>query len=49
MKDGKKSVLKAVKKAAEYQADMKNSGWPPNCGLILYQPKRPKKTRCEEK
>lgn len=41
MKDSKKNVWKAVKKAAEFEADMKNIGWPPDCGLILYQPKRP--------
>lgn len=41
MKDSKKNVWKVVKKAAEYEADMKNTGWPPLCDLILYQSKRP--------
>lgn len=43
MKNGKKNLWKAVKKAAELEADMKNTGWPPDCSGFLYQPKRPKK------
>ena len=43
MNNGRKNIWKAVKKAAEFQADMKNTGWPPDCSNILYQPKRPKK------
>lgn len=31
MKNGKKNLWKAVKKAAELEADMKNTGWPPDC------------------
>ena len=42
MKNGKKNLWKAVKKAAELEADMKNTGWPPDCSGFLYQPKRPK-------
>ena len=43
MKNGKKNLWKAVKKAAELEAEMKNTGWPPDCSGFLYQPKRPKK------
>ena len=45
MKNGKKNLWKAVKKAAELEADMKNTGWPPDCSGFLYQPKRPKKNK----
>lgn len=36
----KKSVLKAVGKIVEYQANVTNSGWPPTCVGLIHQPKR---------
>lgn len=39
----KKAILKALGKVAEVEANMKNSGWPPMCIGIIYQPERPKK------
>ena len=47
MKNGKKNLWKAVKKAAELEADMKNTGWKRADGRAsefgMHQPKRPKK------
>lgn len=37
----KKNVWKVIKKVAEVEADMKNTGWPPACDAFLYQSKRP--------
>ena len=37
----KKNVWKVIKKAAEVEADKKNTGWPPACDALLFQSKRP--------
>lgn len=45
MKKSKKTFLKAIKKLAEIEADMKNIGWPPDCPYGLYQMQRPEKLK----
>ena len=45
MKEKKHKVWQVLKKAAEFEADMKDVGWPPECGSILYQPKKPQRKK----
>lgn len=49
MKTEKKRFWKAVKKVVEVEADRNNTGWPPDCYGFLYQPRRPKKRKQEQK
>lgn len=42
-KNIKMSVLKAVGKIAEFEANVVAADWPPICAGLIHQPKRPKK------
>lgn len=33
----------AVKRSVQSMMQQENDDWPPKCGIILYQPQRPKK------
>lgn len=47
MKDIKKTVISTLIKAVEGPVEV--PGWPPDCTIIFYQPKRAKKNTNKEK
>lgn len=37
----KKELLKVTERIARHEMEVSLYGWPPKCGSLLYQPKRP--------
>lgn len=40
----KEGLLKVTEKAVRHEMEVSLYGWPPKCGSLLYQPKRPEVT-----